>query len=811
MNKRSRTSKKSERKIIEACQLIDKVIENEELKRVYLDYFKEYIYTLNLRMVSIATYNCIACLILCINISDLSINSFDWNLLCKIYNLNYKEEVIRSQDFFSNTEFSDDIKIIVEKYQDNSIAVGWIQFYNSVISFYQYLAKLKEYYCYANIKEILNFKELLGIFNTITIKDIKDEENYNTLRRTIISNYPEGSNYHNIVKVEYTNLPDINKKRFTNVNINTNNYTSKMLIKDFFRYYSKRGQVTDYIFKCFMCYWNDSIGEHKIINYNDFTEELFLKQYKYYAEQEEFFRFNGELKSNKQSFLGILVYIYRYIIEESLKKNMMSYKNSFIIAVNSKYYNKIFGEGYKPIFFNRSELPIDDNKICILPSEYTMNNSHSNNTVIRFIDFDKVPQKYVGDVKKFIWNYKGQVNEVIRKIHYIFELLCEREMYTSKAFNTYSIEEDKEFSEEFLYEFRFKMENKYKNKSTLKSVYKMIRKYLRYYFEKYKVDSYDIEVFNLIGLDENVGGKPITEKDIDLIYRAFIQNEKDSDFYKLYTIAFEIFLNTNLRIGEILNLKRNCIIHKNLIDTNGTICYLSKVSNEEILEKKVDIKIINLLEEAIRITSDIDTNSIVNDYIFVEPMLRKVSPSWKRISFGPAFCKIVNKLGDQLDNTNYVPYNIRHSFINNAYKVGTKLEYSIAQIAAVTGNSFATAIKHYRDYHDIDNYIEALSKVTISNVNIHGKILSKYDYEENRYVRGELGVCLEQNCSFEIAECLICNYFATFPSRIPIFEEFIKYLNNEIENNYNIYYIDELHSIKKIAAKYLAELYKIQL
>jgi len=166
----------------------------------------------------------------------------------------------------------------------------------------------------------------------------------------------------------------------------------------------------------------------------------------------------------------------------------------------------------------------------------------------------------------------------------------------------------------------------------------------------------------------------------------------------------------------------------------------------------------------------------------------------------------LEELSDVLDETDYKPNNIRHTFINNVYKEGRNKGLSIERICKITGNSYKTANKHYRDNYELLDYLEALNGICISNVDIHGKILKKEVNEIKNKVKDGLGNCVSDGCKFKIGECLRCNNFVTFTNRENNFKKQVKKIDQLIAETKNDDEIEELLAYKKLVVRYLYEI-----
>ena len=790
---------------------INDEILDKDLKEIVLAYFNYYeddflIYHSNEERIM----RYIAWITLIAQIKNKQINNFTWELLCELYNKNYRclLEVFYKQ--ICKIGLKKDVNRLIKLYKDNKSTEGWVKYYKIVSQFYKFLSEYANADKY-NILEMKEYENLLGLLNNIIYSDINRGTEYDDIWNTIISNYPINSNYNMILRVEYTNKPNIEQIKFTNININTENNIIRNLLENYISHYNINGEPTRKPYKMFIYNFKESLGDITINSINDFNTELFYKQYNFYKQLELKYSKIGFKLDRDISFRVLLINLYRYIIEISSETKKIRFGESFLKVINSNKCKKIFDGNFKLVLYNKNELPPIENKFVVVPSVYTMNNSDSRNNALRTVDLTNIPFEFAEDIKKYMWHSDIKVNQITGKLKVIIDLIKYREDFFENVTTITNYESRKIFPEELLYGLRLMLEEEYSKLNTLDNAFDVIRAYLKYFKQKYRVSDNDFYIFYLQKSREEhrSNSNPITENDLKLIYKEFLMKENIDSSKRIYTILFEIFISTNIRIGEILNLKKDCI--KN-IESNGDgeIKYFSKNSNGDLIEKLVDKKIINLIKEAIELTNNNYTNKDISEYLFIIPERNKISNTCIRLNFYVYFSIIIFDLQESLEVKHYMPYNIRHTFINNVYNEGVKLNLHVVELERIAGNKYATANKYYRTYDDIETYVEILSKTSISNVDINGKILAESKSNSIKYVRDDLGICLNDDCNFNIAECLSCTNFATFVSRIPAYESFIKNIDNEIINTSNNLYKEELYHTKKLASKYLSELLKIK-
>lgn len=598
--------------------------------------------------------------------------------------------------------------------------------------------------------------------------------------------------------LKYRDVDDIN------LAIDIRNKIVQQALQDFVNAYKDIKSVRNIRMRVFLKGFKDSLEGFDIDENNWFCMDTFYKQYKFYNELDLKLRENKILSGNEK-VKNKLVAFYRFInVGLYSEKYKSDFTNEFIDAINSKNFYRVYEAGYKFIYYDSLEDVPKEDKICILPTKKTIYNANSFNTKRQSFDFSVCSEVYRESLKIFIWNNWngiGSMNHYKRLIEFLN--LSVLQQYSK---NVVRIEKsNKEFTEEFLWNYRITIKNEVENTATVKSIFKIVRKFLNYYKKKYNVSRSDIDILNLAKLDNYNGGKIISEKDLNLIYGRFRDKEKENSKLRIYTIVFEIFLTTKFRIGEILNFRRTWL--EPLDNNTYKLKYLGKTTEQCTVEEVISEETANLLMEAIELTKDIvSEKALCGEFIFVENYNTNHIVDCKRISFSYEFRKILEELSDELDNSDYKPNNIRHTFINNVYEEGIKQNFSLERIALIAGNSYKVAKKHYRDKSELLDYLEAVNGICIANVDINGKIVDDEDSATENKVKNGLGNCTTHGCKFEIGECLICKNFVTFTNREKDFEEQIKKIDEMLSNVENKEEIDELVAYKKLVLRYLYEI-----
>lgn len=543
--------------------------------------------------------------------------------------------------------------------------------------------------------------------------------------------------------------------------------------------------------------FKESLGEFEISKKKWFNEETFCQQYIYFKEAEEYL-VEGKITKESKKLKEVLVNFYRFITYgEYLKLYPNNFSKIFIDKINSKSFYKMYEQNYYFVYYNQFEEVPKSDKICIIPTGKMLRNANSCNTNRVTIDVTICAVKYSDDYKNFIWSNLGNVGTLTSKSQLVNFLNFLDEKQSGNG---------NHIDEKVLWEYRGFIKKSIENPNSIKVIFKIIRKYLKFYKDKYQIGKTDLDIFSLAGLDRYRGGRPIDKDDINLLYEAFVQKSLEDQKYKLYVIVFEIFYTTKYRFGEIINFKRDCLIK--LDDGTYMIQCIGKITDSLIKQERITPETARYIEEAMELTKG------CSEYIFVEPYVATHIKKYKKINFKVEFKKILLELKGKVKNDDYCVNNIRHTHIDTVYREGIGEGKSLSEIALMLDQSFKTANKHYRAEDDLLNYLEVMNQVSISDVNIEGKVLKEQDNQNDNIVEKGAGSCNVIGCRFKIGKCLICNNFTTFANRKPIFEEKLNELDELIEEgiaNRQNEEVEELQSCKKVVARYIYEIEKMLL
>lgn len=737
----------------------------------------------------------IAFYFLIINLKDVSIKEINWKTCVRLHNLVMYEELTMDKGTLPKS-----LKTTIIKIYEKGLSTGLFSYQIYINDLFRELYKNLKHR-YIDILNIEHFEKYLVSHYFLHDKkrfiDYKNEEFFLAL-----INYPWEGDYTKLISI-----PE--KKGNRNYWLNTDSMFIRTWVETYLNDYAMK-YLEPVTFRLVGYFFVDSVNTYKYLvnDYGKVDNDFLNHQIEYFKKiPDEIIQRISPSKPN--IFVNQLIIMYRSLIDTAdAEQEKIGLTEEYVSLLKYEEATTAFKGDYKPIYFNpyESVQSVKFEKIVFLANEYTRRGANSRNFDLTFLNLSNFPMQIRDDILEFIWCGPGtfysrqKFNYLVKDFYnFIGKSYCKTGQRGFEVKNT--------IDHKTLFKYRQKLEFKYPNTATLKNALKAIRNILKYHGEKYGVTSSMLKVLNLNNLEKTNGGNPITDKDLKIIYDEF---KKNSDKNKLCLMVFEIFILTNLRIGEILNLERDCIEYKDPVG-KANIRYLSKTSNGEYTSQLMSEKVTYLLEEAIRLTTlTANYDSPLSKYIFIEPLQRKVNNKLKIIDFAYIFKNVIEKIEDQLENKNYSVNNLRHTYINNVYREGTKLNYSLPKLAAITNNGYKTAKMYYRKYNEIELYVEALSGVTLTDVDINGEIKKEGNNEYNNSVKSNLGQCKENSCVFEAMECLICPHFVTFTNRIPKFERKIEELNDTIKSTSNPIIIDEATSQKKLLSQYLKNMIALE-
>lgn len=731
--------------------------------------------------------------------------------------------------------------IVISRYKEILINnLNW----NIFCNFYGQLQTHERPCCYKLFKFFLDNKFYNGEYKDFLINNswvVDIERGLNSLKVFYPGSKPQ---YFHLV-----NLLDKSKGGYkTRFNLNTDNqFIKDILIRFINSLTDKEKQMTR--IKDFIYHFNRSLYSlsYQVNCIEDFSYYTFSKQFRYYK----------NINWQEHKAVSILIRFYTFLlnyIEES-GSNHRVFKNSDGIDKYFLYkrnFHNQYSEGFRVVYFNNFDPVPNGDRWMISPNGFE--NITISIKLHEYIpaDFSKVRSiKYKHALKLWYWSASNEnLNSKSKSFHIIVEFIqfIENLRNRLKKNRVININEQKNISKSMEYDisvydiiqFKLHLKDYYDNNFSRNSCISAVKSFssFSYYQGILNIQIGAFDYLTHFTKDEYTGGKPITERDLYKIIKVYKSLYDQGELInKLHWIIIYLCTMTNLRIGEVLKLKRNCIIEvmkkgqyaiKYIPDgsfsdeykeVRPTMKLLRKGSSGKYKEENIDLFTYKIVKEAKKITLDLAEKSDkeIKDYIFLKVSTNKNIKTITKNSVYNRFKNITEKL--DLEGGPYTIYNLRDTYMSGIYNEGLKRGLTIEEIHPATGHKdIKTTIKHYR-CGNIKDYLETFYKVRIGNIRVNGKVAkSIQDVVDiipeniNQIIVGEkCGYCKNKGCieDYEI-ECLICPSFVATLDRIPYFKERIERLNTMISNETIEHEKKHLVDIKKILVSFLERLYNLK-
>lgn len=613
----------------------------------------------------------------------------------------------------------------------------------------------------------------------------------------------------------------------TLINLNTNDVFLVKLLIDFIESFpkntdDKRTYSTPLlsIFRQFIYYFNKSLytcndtdiyieNNVPLKKYNsiiDFDYKTFKKQFRFYSKIDSKFPVTKSYKKDhgtfRYSLLDILksfyIYLYNYIEENNLNYDPFAHTGIDKAILLSSKFNLKFKEGYLFIKDTRLQTPPNRSRIAVV---ITLNSDRSRaiRQNIRSFDFTKVHNKeHRENLMNFIWNHNSSLSRRNSMYFFIVDFLNFKNKFDLEKTNTSTMHKENVFTENFMFSYRLYVMNRYDSNSTMDYAVLSVKSYLKYFKKKYLIGEF---VYRYLDCFERIrsGGKPIPDNDFNLIIQNFRKIRSYSLKNELSFIVFYLCSTTKLRLGSILNLKRDCIISIDEEKNIGTIKFYSKTSDRNYNTEIITLDCLNFIKRAIQLTEKIskNANSKYKEYIFIHQRTKNNNKYdchnilFLGSRYNMVFLSVLDMAGL---SKKYTPYQVRHTRKNKIYEEALKKGHSEFEINEMIGGTLQVNLSNYIKNNNTKLYTELFTEVTISNVDINGKIFTNSsEFDPLNTIANQMGNCENKSCKYkdtslnkfkldDTFKCLICNNFITCSSRLKFFENEIVITKNKLHN-----------------------------
>ncbi|MDK0838955.1 hypothetical protein ACSW8S_17480 (plasmid) [Clostridium perfringens] len=605
------------------------------------------------------------------------------------------------------------------------------------------------------------------------------------------------------------------------INLNENNELIKGVLCEFIENISGNNtlnKVRDTVYQQFIYYFTNSLSEldDEIRHIGDFNFNVFKKQYKFYKKLSD----RRKIKKSRPVLQDILkefyIFLVNYMIDKGIECNIFNGTNISINELINSRFLSYYSNGYQFVIKDGfADMP-RNNRWAIRADANASTSTHK----LEIFDFTKVANKYYReDLKNYVW-YQTEIglSTLYKYVHDITYFLNYKEKFVLEYKDSLFADKVNEFPIELFASFKTYTLMKVNNANTRVGIFSSVRKYLSYYRKKYNITDLHLKYISTALKERENTINPVDINDFEKLAQEFINNKELSTIDELYYIIFNLKSTTKLRIGEILNLERDCI---NIFSDDGETCSISlrtKGRGEHKREILLSRDKVDLLRKAIELTEHLLENTISEDkkYIFIKESNNIVKNKNSfihvvRIS-GLSFSKKFNQIQEKvLGEVKYIPYNLRQMFKNIIHNEGAKENISILVLENLTGSKYRTDIRHYVKNNNINLYAEIFAGVVISDVDLNGEVIDDDEIERLNIVEDGVGACRTIGCSIdEMYKCIKCSNFVTSISRKEKFKEKIEKNKELLLDNISEDIRNYLIAENKLYAAYYAKIIELE-
>ena len=315
---------------------------------------------------------------------------------------------------------------------------------------------------------------------------------------------------------------------------------------------------------------------------------------------------------------------------------------------------------------------------------------------------------------------------------------------------------------------------------------------------------------NLHTIEKNTA-KALSDDELMALATAVNNNQETlSDI--LSAIVFYLAITTEFRSTQILALNLDAP-REACKKEQYVIVSKTKVTGQKETVQPISIETKRSIDNAIKLTQSYRHNcdKAIKNSIFVLPDGRFLESRnrYKLLStdavnkFLDKCCKLA-KIGET-----YNLSNLRDTHITLAREHVLRNNLSELDQMVLSGhNNIITDLEHYVDKSkELILALEASNHIIIGNVNLLGKVILDKDMNYSDTVEHGCGYCSSKSCDMNsFLGCLMCKWFYTMPSRISYFDDYIKLVDDQIEQKLILHDKEDLVNIKRLLTAYLVKI-----
>lgn len=331
--------------------------------------------------------------------------------------------------------------------------------------------------------------------------------------------------------------------------------------------------------------------------------------------------------------------------------------------------------------------------------------------------------------------------------------------------------------------------------------------HVRQLFNTLKAEGFEIAkgiwyVLYTKGAHTDNTAKAIPKADLEILVDALVRKTKDGIASTLYLAVFNLQIQTELRVGEILALEYDCI--RETIKKGEYIILSPRKNPRKELEEIPITKYVKQEVDAIMGVTD---------------ELRKIAPQHlkKRLFLAPQmgitavraitvqnYREYLRDVCEEIGLPYYKPENVRDTHMTLALERKIEKGMSDIKLSVLTGHKTKEVLMdHYADL-SLREMHEILHGTIIGNIDMETGEIIETGLDDASLVSDGCGYCSNTACNdLTLLACLVCKHFVTTPSRREYFEEQIKVLDEKIQNATLPHDKEDLMAIKRLHVAYL--------
>lgn len=497
-------------------------------------------------------------------------------------------------------------------------------------------------------------------------------------------------------------------------------------------------------FNHFFYHFQDSVENQQS---ESLTFELFQHQTRYYKEN---------VKNYK--VIRHLINFYRYLMQNELAMFSDITEKRFL---NRRGLSQELYNGFDIIFYQPLESIPQSDKWIISYNEQQCTNEGITSSMTYRIDFSVIQNsKYKYALKHFIWNQESSINNKIHQRKYILNFLkfCEDYQSTKVAEISEAGHKENKISLGLIIGYKNYILQKYSNGRTIISHIYSTRGFLKHVKENklLKIDKgYDYYLTYTRDTTYN-NSQPIPKQHMDMLFDVLKKESDRSVINMLYMSVFYLLSVTELRISNVLALRKNCI--KTIGVDEHVILTETKTSNKEIIEIPIMLEVKEQISAISNVTEQYrkeSQNERTNKYLFLTK--GSLTNQYSVLSI-QQFNKYLKKTCVELGLPKYTSSNLRDTHMTNIENFIIEKNYSELYQNTLSGHKSSNVDKQHYVKTDEKEALAAVQNIRIGN-GLHDSSLEFKDSQPSFDVR--------------FNKILTSHHFITTT-------EFLGYFNNQI-------------------------------